>query len=85
MPFTIFVLQKVLRTTMLRGQLLYAHSFGRVIHDLKEHQNNSLKKKSILQDEAGWTSAFISESDLWQLHSTQPMKSTHVFPGAQAS
>ena len=69
---------------LLRCQLLYAHSFRRVIHAIKEHQNSSLKKKSILQDEAGWNSAFISENGLWQLLSTQPIKSTPMFPGAQA-
>lgn len=64
MSFTIFMLQKVLRTKMLRCELLYTHSLRGVIHDLKEHQNSALKRKSILEDEAVCTSALISENDL---------------------
>lgn len=44
---------------MLGCQLLHTQSFRGVTHELSEHQNSSLKNKSILEDAAGCTSALL--------------------------
>lgn len=67
------------------GMSVASYPVLRLVHELGEHQSTSLRKRGILEDAAGCTSAFISENAPRQRLSVQPMKGTHMGLRAKAS